>query len=171
MFSGCGLFVGMDVVGYGVDGQCFCVKFSCNVVDVCCFYFYVQYVVFFYYVEYFVVWRVEQVCGEQVVYVCVYVQCFCCVNCVMYYVEVSDSCEVMIFKMDMVYFGVGVGIYIDYYVVQFDVYVYSVVGVDVNDFFYVEIGDQFFGVDGVGWDIYIVVYYGDFMVFVSFGEI
>lgn len=171
MFSGSGLFVGMDVVGDGVDGQCFCVEFCCYVVDICCFYFYVQNVVFFYYVEYGWVWCIEQVCGEDVVDVCVNVQCFCCVYCIMYYVEIGNCCKIMVFEMQMVYFRVGVCVYVDYYVMQFDIFMYCVVGVYVDDFFYVEIGDQFFGVDRVGWDIYFVVYYGDFVVFIGIGEV
>lgn len=89
----------------------------------------------------------------------------------MYYVEVSDSGKVMVFKMDVVNFGIGVGIYIDNDVVQFYVWQNCVIGIYVDNFFYVEIGDQFFGVDGVGWDIYIVIYYGNFVVFVSIGEV
>lgn len=171
MFSGSGLFVSVDVVRYGVDGQGFRVKFCSDVVDISCFYFYVENVVFFYYVEYFVVWRVEQVSGEQVIYVSINIQCFSCIYCVMYYVEVSDSGKVMVFKMDVVNFGIGVGIYIDNDVVQFYVWQNCVIGIYVDNFFYVEIGDQFFGVDGVGWDIYIVIYYGNFVVFVSIGEV
>lgn len=77
----------------------------------------------------------------------------------------------MVFKTDAVNFGIGVGIYIDNDVAQFYVRQNCVIGIYADNFFYVEIGDQFFGVDGVGRDIYIVIYYGNFAVFVSIGEV
>lgn len=72
---------------------------------------------------------------------------FGCFFCSFYYFVICNCSKIMIFEVNMVDFRVSICVYIDYYIMYFDVFVYCIIVIDVDDFFYVVIFDKFGYID------------------------
>ncbi|MNC49349.1 hypothetical protein D3C75_985220 [compost metagenome] len=101
------------MVRHGADGQCFRTEFCCHAVDTSGFHFHAQDAVLFHDVKHSWVWRVEQVCGEDVTYASINAQRFSCINGVANHIEVSDSREIVVFETQTVHFRVGASTHAD----------------------------------------------------------